>query len=50
MRLSSTFLNNEKVTEEIKREIEKFLETNDSGNMTAPNLGDAADSRGPPRA
>ena len=48
MRLSSTFLNNEKVTEEIKSEIKKFLETNVSGNMTAPNLWDAADSRGHP--
>ena len=47
-RLNNTFLNNEKVTEEIKREIKKFLETNDHGNMTAPNLWAAADSRWPP--
>ena len=29
-RLNNTFLNNQQVTEEIKREIEKFLETNDN--------------------
>ena len=28
------FLNNEHITEEIKREIKKFLETNDNENMT----------------
>ena len=47
-RLNNTFLNNEKVTEEIQREIKKFLETNDNGNMTAANLWAAADSRWPP--
>ena len=36
-----TFLNNQQVTEEIKREIKKFLETNDSENTTQ-NLRDAA--------
>ena len=36
------FLNNQQVTEEIKREIKKFLETNDSENMTTQNLWDAA--------
>ena len=30
------------VTEEIKREIKKILETNDNENMTAQNLWDAA--------
>ena len=35
------FLNNQKVTEEIKREIKKFLETNDNENMTNQNLWDA---------
>ena len=35
------FLNNQKVTEEIKREIKKFLETNDDENMTNQNLWDA---------
>ena len=37
-RLNSTFLNNQQVTEEIKREIKKFLETNDNENMTTQNL------------
>ena len=36
------FLNNQKITEEIKREIKKFLETNDNENTTAQNLWDAA--------
>ena len=36
------FLSNQQVTEEIKREIKKFLETNDNGNMTTQNLWDAA--------
>ena len=35
------FLNNQQVTEEIKREIKKFLETNDNENMTTQNLWDA---------
>ena len=35
------FLNNQQVTEEIKREIKKFLETNDNENTTQ-NLWDAA--------
>ena len=37
-RLNNTFLNNQHVTEEIKREIKKFLETNDNENMTTQNL------------
>ena len=36
------FLINQQVTEEIKREIKKFLETNDNENMTTQNLWDAA--------
>ena len=36
------FQNNQQVTEEIKREIKKLLETNDNENMTAQNLWDAA--------
>ena len=36
------FLNNQKITEEIKKEIKKFLETNDNENMTTQNLWDAA--------
>ena len=33
-RLNNTFLNNQQVTEEIKRDINKFLETNDNENTT----------------
>ena len=36
------FLNNQQATEEIKREIKKFLEINDNENMTTQNLWDAA--------
>ena len=36
------FLNNQQVTEEIKMEIKKFLETNDNGKTTTQNLWDAA--------
>ena len=35
------FLNNQQVTEEIMREIKKFLETNDNENTTIQNLWDA---------
>ena len=41
-RLNNTFLNNEQVTEEIKKEIKKFLETNANENMTTQNLWDTA--------
>ena len=41
-RLNNMFLNNQQVTEEIKREIKKFLETNDNENMTTQNPWDAA--------
>ena len=40
-RLNNTFLNNQQVTEEIKREINIFLETNDNENRTTQNLWDA---------
>ena len=40
-RLNNTFLNNQQVTEEIKREIKKFLETNNNENMITQNLWDA---------
>ena len=40
-KLNSMFLNNQHITEEIKREI-KYLETNDNENMTTQNLWDAA--------
>ena len=33
-RLNNTFLKNQQVTEEIKRDINKFLETNDNENTT----------------
>ena len=36
------FLNNQQVTEEIKREIKKFLETNNNENTTTQNLWNAA--------
>ena len=38
-RLNNTFLNNQKVTEEIKTEIKVFLETKDNENITQ-NLWD----------
>ena len=41
LRLNNTFLGNHQVTEEIKREIKEFLETNDNENTTQ-NLWDAA--------
>ena len=37
-RLNNTFLNNQHITEEVKREIKKFLETNDNENTTTKNL------------
>ena len=42
MRLNNMFLNNQQVTEEIKREIKNVLETNDNENMTTQKLWDAA--------
>ena len=41
-RLKNTFLNNQQVTEEIKREIKKILETHDNENMKTQNLQDAS--------
>ena len=38
-RLNNMFLNNQQVTEEIKREIKNFLETNDNENMTTKPMG-----------
>ena len=40
--LNNTLLNNQEITEEVKEEIKKYLETNDNENMTTPNLWDAA--------
>ena len=42
MEIKKMFLNNEQLTEEIKREIKKFLKTNDNVNMTSQNIWDAA--------
>ena len=41
-RLNNTLLSNQDITEEIKEEIKKYLETNDNENMTIQNLWDAA--------
>ena len=41
-RLNNTFLNNQEVTEEIKMDIKKSLETNDNESTTTQNLWDAA--------
>ena len=35
-------LNYQEITEEIKEEIKKYLETNDNGDTTTQNLRDAA--------
>ena len=42
MEINNTFLNNQQVTEEIKREIKKFPETKDNENRTTQNLWHAA--------
>ena len=41
-RLHNTLLNNEVITEDIKGEIKKYLETNDNGEMRTQNLWDVA--------
>ena len=41
-RLNNTLLNNQEITEEIKEEIKKYLETNDSENTMIQKLWDAA--------
>ena len=41
-RLNNMFLHKQQVTEEIKREIKTFLETNDNENKTTQNLWDSA--------
>ena len=40
-RLNKTLLNNQEITEEIKEEIKKCLETNDNENTMIQNLWDA---------
>ena len=39
---NNTLLNKQEVTEEIKEEIKKYLDTNDNENTTTQNLWDAA--------
>ena len=41
MEIKYAFLNNQQLTEEIKREITNVLETNDNENMTTQNLWEA---------
>ena len=41
-RLNNTLLSNQEITEEIKEEIKKYLETNDNENTTMENLWNAA--------
>ena len=41
-KLNSALLNNQEITEEIKEEIKKCIETNDNENMTIQNLWDTA--------
>ena len=41
-RLNNTLLNNQEITEEIKKEIKKYLETNDNENTMIQNLWGAA--------
>ena len=41
-RLNNTLVNNQEITEEIKEEIKKFLETNDNENTIVQNPWDAA--------
>ena len=41
MEPNNTLLNNQEITEEIKEEIKKYLETNDNENTTIQNLWDA---------
>ena len=39
-RPNNTFLNNQQITEEIKREVKIYIETNENENTTTPNLWD----------
>ena len=41
-KLDNTILNNQAITEEIKEEVKKYLETNDNENTMTQNLWDAA--------
>ena len=42
MRLNNMLLNNKEITEEIKEEIKKYLETSENENTMPQNLWDAA--------
>ena len=44
-RLNNMLLNNQWITEEIKEQIKKYLETNENENMMIQNLWERADSR-----
>ena len=41
-RLNHTLLNNQEISEEIKKDIKKYLEKTDNENMMTQNLWDAA--------
>ena len=41
-RVNNTLLNNQETTEEIKKEMKKYLETNDNENTMTQNLWDVA--------
>ena len=41
-RLNSVLLNNQEITEELKEEIKKYIETKDNENMTTQNRWDTA--------
>ena len=40
-KLSNTLLNNQQITEEIRKEIKIYIETNENENTTTPNLWDS---------
>ena len=40
--MDNTLVNNQEITEDIKEEIKKYLETNDNGNTTTQSVWDAA--------
>ena len=41
-RLNNMLLNSQEITEEIKKEVKKYLETKVNENSTTPNLWDTA--------
>ena len=44
MQLNNTLLNNQQITEEIKKEIKICIETNENENTTTQNLWDTANA------